>query len=121
MVYWGPVESGSDRILELMKRGYSVGDFKEGIQRLKKAHPDLFISTQIMVNFPTETEKDFAESMNLFEESNFDYVEIYSFSPRPGTSAADMEGRVPGRVAYFRELRMVTKALSHAISDRLFT
>jgi len=116
-----PVESGSDRILKLMKRGYSVGDFKEGIQRLKRAHHDLFISTQIMVNFPTETENDFAKSMNLFEESNFDYAEIYSFSPRPGTSAADMEGRVPGRVAYFRELRMVTKALSHAISDRLFT
>ncbi|MFZ0925598.1 MAG: MiaB/RimO family radical SAM methylthiotransferase [Halobacteriota archaeon] len=115
------VESGSDRILKLMKRGYGVGDFKEGIQRLKKAHPDLFISTQIMVNFPTETKNDFAESMNLFEESNFDFTEIYSFSPRPGTSAADMEGRVPGRVAYFRELRMVTKALSHAISDRLFT
>ncbi|MGB8371904.1 MAG: radical SAM protein, partial [Halobacteriota archaeon] len=88
------VESGSDRILKLMKRGYGVGDFKEGIQRLKKAHPDLFISTQIMVNFPTETKNDFAESMNLFEESNFDFTEIYSFSPRPGTSAADMEGRV---------------------------
>ena len=109
------VESGSDRILKLMKRGYSVGDFKEGIQRLKKAHPDLFISTQIMVNFPTETKNDFAESMNLLEESNFDFTEIYSFSPRPGTSGADMEGRVPGRVAYFRELRMVTKALSYAI------
>jgi tRNA A37 methylthiotransferase MiaB len=80
-----------------------------------KAHPDLFISTQIFVNFPTETKKDFAESMNLFEESNFDYAEIYSFSPRPGTSAADMEGRVPGRVGYFRELKMVTKALSHTI------
>jgi MiaB/RimO family radical SAM methylthiotransferase len=116
-----PVESGSDRILTLMKRGYSVDDFKEGIQRLKKACPDLFISTQIIVNFPTETEREFAESMNLFEESNFDYAEIYSFSPRPGTPAADMEGRVPGRVAYFRELRMVTKALSHALSDRLFT
>ena len=115
------VESGSDRILKLMKRGYSVGDFKEGIQRLKKAHPNLFISTQIMVNFPTETKNDFAESMNLLEESNFDFTEIYSFSPRPGTAAADMEGRVPGRVAYFRELRMVTKALSHAISDRVFT
>ena len=110
------VESGSDRILSLMKRGYSVGDFKEGIQRLKKAHPDLFISTQIMVNFPTETKNDFAESMNLLEESNFDFTEIYSFSPRPGTAAADMEGRVPGRVAYFRELRMVTRALSRAMS-----
>ena len=77
------VQSGSDRILKLMKRGYSVGEFKEGIQQLKKAHPDLFISTQIMVNFPTETEKDFAESMNLIEESNFDYAEIYSFSPHP--------------------------------------
>jgi|GEM_PF-6476749 len=53
-----------------------------------------------MVNFPTEIEKDFAESMNLFKEANFDYAEIYSFSPRPGTYAADMEGRVPGRVAY---------------------
>lgn len=114
------VESGSDRILKLMKRGYSVRDFKEGTERLKKAHPDLFIATQIMVNFPTETEEDFAASMNLFEESNFDYVEIYSFSPRPGTSAADMKGKVPGRVAYFRELRIVSKALSHAISDRLF-
>jgi threonylcarbamoyladenosine tRNA methylthiotransferase CDKAL1 len=115
-----PVESGSDRILTLMKRGYSVGEFKEGIQRLKNAHPDLLISTQILVNFPTETKKDFAESMNLFEESDFDYAEIYSFSPRPGTSAADMEGRVPSRVAYLRELRMVTKALSYTISNRLF-
>jgi tRNA A37 methylthiotransferase MiaB len=114
------VESGSDRILKLMKRGYSVADFKEGIQRLKKAHPDLFISTQIMINFPTEAGKDFAASMSLLEESNFDYVEIYSFSPRPGTAAADMAGRVPSRVAYLRELRMATKALSHAISDRLF-
>jgi tRNA-2-methylthio-N6-dimethylallyladenosine synthase len=103
-----------------MKRGYSVADFKEGIQRLKKAHPDLFISTQIMVNFPTETEQDFAASMSLLEESIFDYVEIYSFSPRPGTSAADMDGRAPGRAAYVRELRMATKALSHAISNRLF-
>jgi tRNA-2-methylthio-N6-dimethylallyladenosine synthase len=114
------VESGSDRILKLMKRGYSVADFKEGIQRLKRAHPDLFISTQIMINFPTETGKDFAASMSLLEESNFDYVEIYSFSPRPGTAAADMAGRVPSRVAYLRELRMAAKALSHAISDRLF-
>jgi MiaB/RimO family radical SAM methylthiotransferase len=116
-----PVESGSDRILKLMKRGYSVGDFKEGIQRLKKACPDLFISTQIIVNFPTETKKDFSDSMSLFEESYFDYAEIYSFSPRPSTSAANITGRVPGRVAYFRELRMVTKALSHGISHRFFT
>lgn len=55
-----------------MKRGYSAGDFKEGIKRLKKAHPDLFVATQIMINFPTETEEDFAASKNLFDESNFD-------------------------------------------------
>ena len=85
-----PVESGSDRILTLMKRGYSVDDFKEGIQRLKRHVRNLFISTQIIVNFPTETEREFAESMNLFEESNFDYAEIHSFSPRPVTPAADM-------------------------------
>ena len=114
------VESGSDRILGLMRRGYSVDDFKEGTRRLKKANPDLFISTQIMVNFPTETAQDFAASMNLFEDADFDYAEIYSFSPRPGTVAADMKGRVPGSFAYFRELRMATKALSHALSNRLF-
>jgi tRNA A37 methylthiotransferase MiaB len=115
-----PVESGSDRILRLMKRGYSIADVKEGIRRLKEAHPDLCIQTQIMVNFPTETAKDFAESVSLFDELDFDYAEIYAFSPRPDTAAADMAGRVPGRVAYFRELRMVTRALSHALSNRLF-
>ena len=115
-----PVESGSDRILRLMKRGYSIGDIKEGIGRLKEAYPDLFIQTQIMVNFPTETAKEFAESMSLFDELDFDYAETYAFSPRPGTAAADMDGRVPRRVAYFRELRMATRALSHATSDRLF-
>jgi len=114
------VESGSDRILNLMKRGYTAADFKEGTQRLKQANPDLFIQTQIMVSFPTETAQDFAASMNLFEDADFDYAEIYSFSPRPGTVAADMEGRVPGSVAYYREFRMARKALSHAMSDRLF-
>jgi MiaB/RimO family radical SAM methylthiotransferase len=113
-----PIESGSDRILKLMKRGYSIGEVKEGIQRLKEAHPDLFIQTQIMVNFPTETRKDFAESLSLFDQLDFDYAEIYAFSPRPGTVAADMEGRIPGSVAYFRELRMITKGLSHAFSRR---
>ncbi len=114
-----PVESGSDRILKLMRRGYSVSDFKESVQRLKKAHPDLFVQTQIMVNFPTETEGDFAQSMRLFDDSHFDYAEIYSFSPRPNTAAATMEGKIPSAVAYFRDFRMVTKALSHALSNRL--
>lgn len=106
--------SGSNRILTLMRRNHTAEDIKECVQRVRMAYPDLLIRTQFMVGFPTEKERDFAESMRLLDEAKFDFVEVYRFSPRPGTPAEKMEGQVPGVIALFRQYRMVSKILLDA-------
>ncbi len=111
-----PTQSGSDRILKLMGRPYTIETLKETIRRLKRACPDLKIRTQIMVGFPTETKQDFAASMRLLDEVKFDYVEVYRFSSRTGTPAKKMQGRVPYGVALLREYRMKCKLALGAMS-----
>jgi len=102
-------ESGSNKILKLMERDYTVETLKESIQRLRKACPSLMIRTQIMVGFPTETKQDFTETMCLLDEVKFDFVEVYRFSPRSGTAAEKMQGRISNRVMRLRSYRIVGK------------
>jgi len=111
-----PSQSGSDRILKLMGRPYTVDTLKENIGRLKRACPDLKVRTQVMVGFPTETKQDFAASMQLLDEVNFDYVEVYRFSPRSGTAAKEMRGQIPYRIALSREYKMKWKLALDALS-----
>lgn len=85
-----PVQSGSDRILAAMKRGYTVLEFKSKIRKLRKVRPDISITSDFIVGFPGETEADFEDTMNLIHEIDFDNSFSFIYSPRPGTPAAQL-------------------------------
>ncbi|KGP63486.1 (dimethylallyl)adenosine tRNA methylthiotransferase MiaB [Legionella norrlandica] len=90
-----PVQSGSDRILSLMKRGYTALEFKSKIRKLRKVRPDIRLSTDIIVGFPGETDKDFQDTMDLVHEIGFDTSFSFIYSPRPGTPAANLPDNTP--------------------------
>ncbi len=102
-----PVQSGSDRILAAMKRGYTVFEYKSIIRRLRQARPDLSLASDFIVGFPGETEADFAATLDLVREMGFDSTSFaFIFSPRPGTPAADMADDVPGELKLERLQRL---------------
>jgi tRNA-2-methylthio-N6-dimethylallyladenosine synthase len=90
-----PVQSGSDRILAAMKRGYSVIEFKSVVRKLRAARPDLSLTSDFIVGFPGETEEDFERTMKLIDEVGFDGSFSFLYSARPGTPAAEMDDPVP--------------------------
>lgn len=89
-----PVQSGSDRILAAMKRNHTVLEYKAKIRKLRQARPDISLSTDIIVGFPGETEKDFEATMKLVEDMRFDQAFSFIYSRRPGTPAASFEDDV---------------------------
>ncbi len=89
-----PVQSGSDRILSLMKRGYTVADFKAKIAKLRQVRPDISISSDFIIGFPSETEQDFMDTMTLVDDIGFDNSYSFIYSPRPGTPAAALADRL---------------------------
>ena len=93
-----PVQSGSDRILSLMKRGYTAIEFKSKIRKLRLVRPDIRLSTDIIVGLPGETDKDFQDTMNLVHEIGFDMSFSFIYSPRPGTPAANLPDETPMEV-----------------------
>jgi tRNA-2-methylthio-N6-dimethylallyladenosine synthase len=90
-----PVQSGSDRILTAMKRGYSVARFEERIAKLREVRPDIAISSDFIVGFPGETDEDFTATMDLVSRIGFDHSYAFIYSPRPGTPAAALEDTTP--------------------------
>ncbi len=86
-----PVQSGSDRILRLMKRGYTVAEFEKIVERFRKEIPDLFLSTDIIIGFPGETEKDFQATIKLLKKVKPNKVNVSKFGARPGTEASKMK------------------------------
>jgi len=90
-----PVQSGSDRILALMKRGHTAIEYKQKIRRLREARPGISISSDFIVGFPGETDRDFEETMNLIAEVGFDQSFSFIYSRRPGTPAASLPDEVP--------------------------
>ncbi|AAO08800.1 tRNA (N6-isopentenyl adenosine(37)-C2)-methylthiotransferase MiaB [Vibrio vulnificus] len=84
-----PVQSGSDRILTMMKRPHTGIEYKSIIRKLRKARPDIQISSDFIVGFPGESDKDFQDTMKLIKDVDFDMSFSFIFSPRPGTPAAD--------------------------------
>ena len=92
------VQSGSDRILALMKRGYTALEFKERIRRLRTARTGLSVSSDFIVGFPGETERDFAATLQLVRDVNFDQSFSFIYSRRPGTPAASLPDEVPEAV-----------------------
>jgi len=89
-----PVQSGSDRILAAMKRGHTVLEYKSKIRKLRKARPDICLSSDFIVGFPGETDEDFQKTLSLIEEIGFDQSFSFIFSARPGTPAASLDDPV---------------------------
>jgi len=90
-----PVQSGSDRVLMLMKRGYTALEYKAKIRKLRQVRPNIHLSTDIIVGFPGETEQDFEATMNLVQEMDYDMSFSFIYSPRPGTPAANLNDDTP--------------------------
>ena len=93
-----PVQSGSDRILKEMNRGYTRSQYLELVRRIRTVLPDVSLSTDLIVGFPQETEDDFRDSYDLLKELRFDIVHTAAYSPREGTKAAVMEGQIDNKV-----------------------
>ena len=90
-----PVQSGSDRVLAAMKRGYTVLEYKSIVRRLRARRPDLSLSSDFIVGFPGETDADFAQTMKLVDDVGFDGAFSFLYSARPGTPAAELPDQVP--------------------------
>lgn len=110
-----PVQSGSDRILSMMKRGHSVLEYKNKIKRLREARPDIYLSSDFIVGFPGETEADFQATMQLIEDIRFDQSFSFIYSPRPGTPAASLPDDVPMEVKKQRLSQLQTRINEFAL------
>ena len=109
-----PVQSGSDRILAAMKRGYTALEYKSIIRRLRTARPQVSISTDFIVGFPGETDEDFARTLALIDEVGFDASFSFIYSPRPGTPAADLADDTPAPVKLQRLQTLQARIEAHA-------
>jgi len=114
-----PVQSGSDRILALMKRGYTALEYKQKIRRLKAVRPGISITSDFIVGFPGETGKDFEATMNLIADVGFDQSFSFIYSRRPGTPSASFGDEVPEEEKHRRLERLQSRlnAQSLAISQ----
>ena len=100
------MQSGSDRILAAMKRGYTVMEYKSIIRRLRLARPEVSVSSDFIVGFPGETEADFAQTLKLIEDVRFDGAFSFVYSSRPGTPAASLADETPQAVKHGRLARL---------------
>lgn len=101
-----PVQSGSDRILAAMKRGYTALEFKQKIRKLRAVRPDICISSDFIVGFPGETDADFDKTMKLIDDVGFDQSFSFIYSKRPGTPAANLADDTPDAVKHARLERL---------------
>ena len=108
-----PVQSGSDRILRAMRRGYTVGDYLRRLDDLRRRIPDVALSTDIIVGYPGETEEDFEATLELMQRVRFVQVFAFKYSPRPETPAAGIEDDVPEAIKSARLARLF------ALQDRI--
>ncbi len=116
-----PVQSGSDRILAAMKRGHMAIEYKQKIRKLREIRPDISLSSDFIIGFPGETDKDYEDTMNLIEEIGFDKSFSFIYSARPGTPAASMEDNVPMAVKKTRLYRLQQRIteMEQAISQKM--
>jgi tRNA-2-methylthio-N6-dimethylallyladenosine synthase len=110
------VQSGSDRILGLMKRGYTALEFKEKLRRLRAVRPSISVSTDIIVGFPGETERDFEATLKLVREANFDQSFSFIYSQRPGTPAASLPDDVTHETKQQRLARLQAQLNEQALA-----
>jgi tRNA A37 methylthiotransferase MiaB len=106
-------QHGNNRILQLMKRDYKIEDFKFAINAVKQICPKLKIRTQLMAGFPGETNVEFSDTLKLLDEIQFDFIEVYKYSPRPNTLASEMPNQVTNKIANKRYLILYKKVLDN--------
>ncbi len=106
-----PLQSGSDKVLQLMKRRYNVGVFKNKIEKINRLIPDAFLGIDVIVGFPGETEKDFSDTYNFLKNIDISFLHVFSFSVRSGTPAEKMQGHISKEV-----IKKRSKML-HQLSD----
>ncbi|MBW8822982.1 MAG: tRNA (N6-isopentenyl adenosine(37)-C2)-methylthiotransferase MiaB [Xanthomonadales bacterium] len=109
-----PVQSGSDRILSAMKRGYTALEFKQKIRKLRAVRPDIAISSDFIVGFPGESDADFEKTMKLIEDVGFDQSFSFIYSRRPGTPAADLADDVSDEAKHARLTRLQAHINAHS-------
>jgi tRNA-2-methylthio-N6-dimethylallyladenosine synthase len=116
-----PVQSGSDRILAAMKRGYTALEYKSVVRKLRAARPDISITSDFIIGFPGETDADFEATMKLVDDVGFDASFSYIFSARPGTPAAEMADDTPYATKLERLHRVQTRIgeLERKVSDAM--
>ncbi|BBF87987.1 tRNA-i(6)A37 methylthiotransferase [Aquitalea magnusonii] len=116
-----PVQSGSDRILTAMKRGYTGLEYKSIIRKLRALRPDLCLSSDFIVGFPGETEADFAQTLKLVQDLQFDFSYVFIYSARPGTPAANLTDDTPHteKVRRLEALNEVIEARGFAINQSM--
>jgi tRNA-2-methylthio-N6-dimethylallyladenosine synthase len=116
-----PVQSGSDRVLAAMKRGYTVLEYKSIVRRLRAVRPGIGITSDFIVGFPGETEHDFAATLKLIDDIGFDDAFSFTYSPRPGTPAAELPDDTPQAVKLERLARLQARidAQARSISERM--
>jgi tRNA-2-methylthio-N6-dimethylallyladenosine synthase len=108
-----PVQAGSDRILERMRRGYDVASYLDRVERLRKARPGIALTTDIIAGFPGETEEDFEQTMQLCEKARYENIYAFVYSERPGTIAA-VHGKEWGEVPYPDKVRRLERLQARA-------
>lgn len=116
-----PAQSGSDKILAAMKRGYTVLDYKNVIEKIKKQRPQVSFSSDFIVGFPGETEEDFNQTMQFIEDIGFDSSFSFIYSPRPGTPAAAIHDDTPKDVKLQRlqKLQLRIEEMARGISNKM--
>jgi tRNA-2-methylthio-N6-dimethylallyladenosine synthase len=116
-----PVQSGSDRILAAMKRGYTSLEYRSIIRRLRKAKPGISVSSDFIVGFPGESEADFAATLALADDLQFDGAYSFLYSARPGTPAAELLDTTPAaeKQERLRRLQAQLDAQAHAVSEAM--
>jgi len=102
-----PLQSGSDRVLRVMRRSYRRDRYLAWLDRIRDRVPGIAVSTDVIVGFPGETEEDFRDTLDLVERARFDSAYMFQYSPRPGTVAATMPDQVPKEVVQERFERLV--------------
>lgn len=102
-----PLQAGSDKILRLMNRKYDLVYFKQKMEQIREIRPDISLTTDIIVGFPSETEEDFQDTLSFVREVQFSKVHVFPYSRRSGTVAADMAEQVPGDVKKDRVRRLL--------------
>ena len=116
-----PVQSGSDRVLTAMKRGYSALEYKSIVRRLRNIRPGISISSDFIVGFPGETDADFEATLKLVEDIGFDSSFSFIYSPRPGTPAAELPDATPQaiKLARLHRLQAMLEAQTQTISQAM--